>query len=264
MSGSTLIQRMLQKPLLSRCWSLCRPGYHALLRQTVYRRGTRKRVAGRYEIRVCFDNRRLQLADRYQREIPWLLTSVRPDMCILDIGANIGLISIVLGLHVPQGRVFAFEPSPIPFRCLRENIRLNHLENTVTPLPFAVGEQPGSIPNEDPYDTQHSPLRPPGERLTKTVVRCVSVDSFCKEHAVQPDCIKIDVEGYEPYVLWGAQRTLAQNRRMILFLELHPFAWSQIEFNESRFQQLLDDLQLVPDGKDAFLDPTHVRMVLRR
>lgn len=50
---------------------------------------------------------------------------------VLDIGANKGFFSIYAAMHASKGRVYAFEPAPQIFAMLRENIRLNNLENIV-------------------------------------------------------------------------------------------------------------------------------------
>lgn len=76
--------------------------------------------------------------------------------------------------------------------------------------------------NDDPADMTHGAIALPGQCLSKHVVMAVTIDSFCAEHNVQPDVIKVDVEGFEPCVIEGARRLIGQHRPMVWFVELHP------------------------------------------
>lgn len=49
--------------------------------------------------------------------------TLRPDACVFDIGANIGLFSLYIKTKYPTARVYAFEPAPIAFDCLQRNLR---------------------------------------------------------------------------------------------------------------------------------------------
>jgi hypothetical protein len=78
-------------------------------------------------------------------------------------------------------------------------------------------------------------------------VKAVSVDSFCAERGLLPDVVKVDVEGFEPLVLEGARQTIARAPAMTLFVELHPWAWPKIDYNETRFRTLIGELGLRMD-----------------
>lgn len=49
--------------------------------------------------------------------------ALRPNACVFDIGANIGLFSLYIKTKCPSARVYAFEPAPIAFDCLQHNLR---------------------------------------------------------------------------------------------------------------------------------------------
>ncbi len=51
-------------------------------------------------------------------------------------------------------------------------------------------------------------------------VRALTLDDFCRARRVEPDVIKVDVEGGETAVLRGA-RGLLRRRRAVIFLEVH-------------------------------------------
>jgi amino acid adenylation domain-containing protein/FkbM family methyltransferase len=47
---------------------------------------------------------------------------LRDGDCVFDVGANIGLFTLFVYEHYPRARVFAFEPMPTSFACLRDNV----------------------------------------------------------------------------------------------------------------------------------------------
>jgi FkbM family methyltransferase len=53
----------------------------------------------------------------------------KPGDVILDIGANEGMFSIMMGKLYPHTKIIALEPIPRTYQTLTENIRLNHCEN---------------------------------------------------------------------------------------------------------------------------------------
>ena len=65
------------------------------------------------------------------RKLSWLLRRfILPGDCVLDIGANIGIVSLLMSKLVgPSGIVHAFEPNPIVFETLAEAIVFNRRSN---------------------------------------------------------------------------------------------------------------------------------------
>ena len=48
--------------------------------------------------------------------------------CVFDVGANIGLSALFFHLQCPRVHIFAFEPSPTTFACLKANIELHRVD----------------------------------------------------------------------------------------------------------------------------------------
>ena len=67
---------------------------------------------------------------------------------MLDIGANIGLISTGLLLANAIEQAIAIEPEPENFRLLSQNVQQNDLAGRMCCLQMAVGDQPGSLTME--------------------------------------------------------------------------------------------------------------------
>lgn len=146
---------------------------------------------------------------------------VRPGWTAVDIGANIGYVTLLLAKLVgPQGRVIAFEPLPENFQVLQENIGLNAYLN-VSLEPNAVMDKPGSVrlyrQREHCLTGTASTASGSGAGLE---VPAVSLDGYLEERGDHVQFVKIDVEGAEGAVLNGMRRVLAEDHPVVL-VELH-------------------------------------------
>jgi FkbM family methyltransferase len=108
-------------------------------------------------------------------------------------------------------RIWAFEPARRNREVLTRNIAANRMQN-VTVFDVALSDAPGeSTISFDPVRPSKASLGPGTER-----VRVATLDEF----SLDPDLLKIDVEGFELPVLQGAVATL-RRRRPNIVLELH-------------------------------------------
>ncbi|TQR39132.1 FkbM family methyltransferase [Brevibacillus brevis] len=138
---------------------------------------------------------------------------VQPDHVCLDIGANIGAISLALSYLAPQGKVYAFEPSDVNYPYLLRNLAENHITN-VEPLQLGIADRNGNIHfNDDPRGGGWSyiPHEPEAVEKSTQFISCVRLDDWVEQNMISRiDLIKIDVEGSEVIVLESAMRTLKQ------------------------------------------------------
>src|SRR5438874_223792 len=71
-------------------------------------------------------------------------TSCRPGQTVFDVGAHLGLFSVVMARLVgPTGRVVSFEPTPSIRRILERTVRLNDCGLVVEVRAEAVSEATG-------------------------------------------------------------------------------------------------------------------------
>jgi FkbM family methyltransferase len=164
--------------------------------------------------------------------------TLRPGMTVLDVGASFGLFSIAAARVVgPAGRVFAFEPAAATAAALATHLHLNGVAERVELVPAAVAEASGratfwerstsfqaSLVELAPRLDEHLLDHPIEERP----VRTVALDDFCRDRGVEPEVVKIDVEGAEAGVLRGA-RGLLRRRAATIFLEVHHDLLERIE-----------------------------------
>jgi FkbM family methyltransferase len=154
---------------------------------------------------------------------------LKPGDRVLDIGANVGLYSL-LGSQVvgSSGRIFAFEPNPKTFGVLLQNLEFNGCVN-VNCAQIALSNRSGkvslAIPDEvqakyaygDSYLSMY-----PEESKNKGLggVTCMELDVFLKENGVDfVDIIKIDVEGAEMLCFEGAKLLLSGSSKPVIIME---------------------------------------------
>lgn len=153
-----------------------------------------------------------------------IMTEVKPDTVVLDIGANIGYYSVQFAKRVgPLGRVLAFEPNPEMLSELRTNIELNQLKN-VSIQPFALSDKEGKAEFFCPpagYEG-HGSLQPNASFKVSHTIKVLTrtLDDTLKELGIASvDFVKIDVEGAERHVFRGAHQLLSGPNRPTIFFE---------------------------------------------
>ena len=144
----------------------------------------------------------------------------------VDIGANIGLISMNVLAEVPKVVIHAFEPGPHQYSLLEKTVKNNGLENRVSLYQKAIGTKNGKM-NFYMHSKKHSS----GDgfldtkRAGKTNVCSVDVTTLDTwwDAVGRPkvNTIKMDIEGAELFALKGAQ-TLMSRCRAVILLEIHP------------------------------------------
>jgi FkbM family methyltransferase len=146
----------------------------------------------------------------------------------IDIGANLGLISLYIQRHVPNVKIYAFEPGIQQRSLFGLTIAKNKLEEKIQLFAYAVS-------NEDKLTlltTYEHSVDGSGDGLVNTrrvpnnarmvPVETVTLDSFISHYQIsQVDVIKIDIEGAELLAFNGAKETITKYRPIIHF-ELNP------------------------------------------
>jgi FkbM family methyltransferase len=148
---------------------------------------------------------------------------VRPGMTVLDVGGNLGLYTLLLSRLVgPAGRVVSFEPDPDLFALLQRNISLNGCTN-VEAHNLALGRQHDRLVlRRMILNSGDNTLGAGGSGLFRREIETevVALDEYLP--SLQPDLVKIDVQGWELEVLRGMERTLAAIPAPALYLEFWP------------------------------------------
>lgn len=151
-----------------------------------------------------------------------ILPMFKPEWHVLDVGADVG--SHTVRYAERAARVTAFEPNRDEFACLVWNCR--HLPN-VTCLPLALGNQ-RDLRSLKTCENAGAGYLDPHEAGP---VMVVTLDSLPWERL---DFLKIDVEGYEMFVLGGAYLTIRRYKPIILMemnagaLDRYGYSYTQV------------------------------------
>jgi FkbM family methyltransferase len=165
--------------------------------------------------------------------VAWLESETRRGDTIYDIGANVGVVSLIgATLLRGEGLVVAFEPGYPSYARLCENIALNGLSSMVVPVPLALsstsGLQAWTYRTEDPGQSRHAfsadawvPAESEtGKRYTQPMVSVTLDDAVRLFGLPIPNLVKLDVDGAEAHVLRGARQTLGATECRSAFVEI--------------------------------------------
>ena len=169
-------------------------------------------------------------------ELKLFVHFAREASCILDVGANVGLYSVLSGAANPDAQVIAFEPHPTNVSRIKKNIGVNNLKN-VHIIGKAVGAEDKAIELTVPDDMRITRIASTdssfsrqfhSDELTYTTIEvdCTTLDSYIANY--QPadvELVKIDVENFEMEVFKGASS---------LFESFAPIVFCEIHMNEER------------------------------
>ena len=145
------------------------------------------------------------------------------DAIFLDIGANEGIYTLAALKREKPLHVHSFEPVPATCELLKDNLKLNGvMADNVACL--AITNQIGS--KEFVYAPELSGSSSFVDLLEldsskKILVKTDTLDKYCEIQSIEPDFIKIDVEGSEHLVIEGYKATLKKTKKKpLLYIEI--------------------------------------------
>jgi len=163
----------------------------------------------------------------------WIQENLPRRGVLFDVGAHYGWISLHAAVHAGrEGRVIAFEASPVLIDLLRYHQRRNRLPQ-MTVIDKAVSDTDDRIAefhllngglssrNSLTIGRASLPFLDAAEK-TPIGVSTLQLDTFCERTGLIPNVIKIDVEGAEAMVLRGASSILTKCHPAVI-LSVHPY-----------------------------------------
>lgn len=150
----------------------------------------------------------------------------------IDIGANLGAISLQLSKIAPNGHIYSFEPTFTSFNYLTQNIAANHIDN-ITAYNLRISDQSNDLvrkyvsdlsafsfvmgANDFVMGANDMPAPPDIARdiasAKEETIHCISIDDWVSQNNIRPiDFIKLDTKGMEHAALRGARKLLSRDK----------------------------------------------------
>lgn len=188
---------------------------------------------------------------------------LRPGLHVADVGANIGLYSLLLARLVgPAGRLYAFEPDALMAGALRRNLAANGITQAEV-FESAVGAATGTAV------FQRNAMNSGDNRLGATTGTALhseqtSVRVCALQDALQGrrlDFIKMDVQGWEGEALRGVAGLLDANPQLQIYFEFWPHGLRLAGTEIAQLAATLRDLRLHVTLADAGPDAPAVDLL---
>ena len=160
------------------------------------------------------------------------------DRISIDIGANMGIYTLLLSHLYPKCKVISIEASPTIFEKLKLNCQLNNLlpGSNLVLLNKAVSDKDGTrvefyekhsmstMSKEFLTSISSKIITNKDDELHKEIVRTVTIDNLAETTNINEiSFLKIDVEGAEVLVLKGAINILTEKKVRNMIIEYHSF-----------------------------------------
>jgi FkbM family methyltransferase len=200
-----------------------------------------------------------------------MLRALEPGMVAVDVGANYGYFSIVMGRCVGRtGKVVAFEPNPYMAGLARKSLWISGIRQIDEVREEAAYSTTGEqvrffIPDERPMNARVVEAAPYAGTLID--VPTVRLDDVLPDKV---DFIKIDAEGGEREIWRGMSKIIENNPQLQIFLEFNPkrtahydpheflktiredgFAIAKVAYDGS--YELVDGDKLIANGSEQIL-----------
>ncbi len=149
--------------------------------------------------------------------------SIRADLDIIDVGANIGFYAVGGAHKLNNARVLAAEPTLEAFTRLRANVERNGLAERIILFNGLISSDTGqqtirTIAGREEYSSvgpmTHPSIKNADVRIE--TVQSARLDDLVRLHALRPGLLKVDVEGAEASVFAGASEVLSKFRPIVI------------------------------------------------
>jgi FkbM family methyltransferase len=166
-------------------------------------------------------------AKREAETLAFISRTLKPGMQVVDVGAHIGYMAAYFADLVGEGgRVIAFEPGANNLPYLRANLErfanvtlvTKALSDSLGTATFLLEDLSGL--NNSLVSDSHVAKTSRNSFVAATVesvqVETVTLDSFCSEHGIVPNLVKIDAEESELMILRGMRGLMSMHKPALI------------------------------------------------
>lgn len=161
---------------------------------------------------------------------------------LIDIGCNVGVMTLGTLLHNPAIKAIAVDPNTSAYKLLQHTIRLNKLENRCQIIHAAVGIEHGFI-NFDETGSVTGHISAQGKKT-----RQIKLSELLNQHHQQKTLVKMDVEGYETLLVEDFKE-IKNIADYTFFIEVHEAGFNGAGDPEKMFTSLKKINAIITDLK---------------
>ena len=168
-------------------------------------------------------------------------------LTIIDIGANIGSISLPLAKIFNKSKIFAIEPTNYAFKKLTKNLNLNNnLKKNIilNQLFLSKIKKPTKVWSSWNFDDNKSKHKQHLGTLHSIKKKSyISLTKFINLKKIKRvDFIKLDVDGHELDVLKSGEKFF-QTNKPVIFIEIAPYLYPEFNYNCSELIAYIKELK---------------------
>lgn len=153
-----------------------------------------------------------------------IVSSLPPNGVFIDIGANIGCISLPVSQARPDVKIICVEASKKIFEYLKKNIAINNLKN-FTLVHNAISDQDNKTISFHTSELFGKGSMTVSHNTQTETIQTITIDSLVSQLGLQEvSLIKIDIEGYELSALQGAKNILQRTDAPDIIFEFIDYA----------------------------------------
>jgi FkbM family methyltransferase len=156
--------------------------------------------------------------------LKFLLSYIKPGYVFFDIGANIGIYSIIIGLREKTAKIYAFETSEQIFQILKKNLEINFLDN--------VQSYNLALWNCDGLNTTGNHIYSLNNMINRKKVKTTTLSNFVKINKIfKIDIINLNINGAELFVFDGAKEVLEKENAPLIVYESNSFLTKKFNYH---------------------------------
>lgn len=191
----------------------------------------------------------------------FISTRIQAGQTVVDIGANVGYFSVLLGHLVgPSGHLYTYEANPSVFELLVDNLSMNGLHDRTTAQCIAIHSEKREVTlyKTQKFNGNSSLLQPSweyfawfqGDQVVEITVPADTLDSLLG-HLPRIDFVKMDIEGGEYHAFLGMRSLLTQGVIRTVAFELNRL---RLGNSWAEFMKMLSDILNLTDKSLYLLD----------
>lgn len=172
--------------------------------------------------------------------VEFLKNNLCKNSVFMDVGSNYGWHSIIASKYCDT--VYSFEPQKLMYETQKSSIELNNINNIIL---FNLGLGNNNTVSQMNQINYESPWVNIGDLSIGTGGEEINIRTIDSLELPKIDIIKIDVQGYEKFVLEGGIDKIKKDKP-ILIVELENFQMNRFGYDDSDIFKLLNEIDYEP------------------